>query len=72
MNIAPTTPVKRALCAAIAAGLFISGVMLVGQWGASLVAVAIGAALAGMGVTWLGAEAHSLLRQAVKTKSGRL
>jgi hypothetical protein len=70
MNIAPTTLPKRVLCAAIAAGLFAAGLMLVSaSTQGSLVAVAAGAALAGIGATWLGAEAHSLLRQAMKPKS---
>lgn len=71
MNIAPTTLPKRALCAVIAAGLFAAGVMLVSAWPTqgSLVAVVAGAALVAIGGTWLGAEAHSLLRQAMKPKS---
>jgi hypothetical protein len=72
MNIAPTTPARRMLCAGIAAVLFTAGLLLVAQWRGSLVAAAAGAALAAIGVTWLGAEAHSLLRQAMRPKSDKI
>lgn len=74
MNIAPVTTGKRALCAAIAVGFFGAGLLLLGLWSlhGSVAAVVVGAALAGIGITWLGAEAHSLLRQAMKTRSRRL
>jgi hypothetical protein len=74
MNIAPTTPRRRMLCAGLAAVLFIAGLLLLGQWTwhGSVGVVVAGAALAGVGVTWLGAEAHSLLRQAMKSKSRKL